>query len=78
MITEVLPTGIAEAHSPCNGTARMTNHILTAIGFLTVLTVGSQLADQGVADHRGDDGSRASHQCDLGINSSHHTYSVGI
>ena len=78
VITEMLPTWVAEAHAPCNGTAGMTNHVLTAVGLPTVLTVGSQFADKGVAHHRGNDASRASHQCDLGIYSSHHTYSLGI
>ena len=56
----------------------MANHVLAAISLPTVLTVGSQFADKAVANHRGDDASRASHQCDLGIYSSHHTYSLGI
>jgi hypothetical protein len=54
------------------------HHVLAAIGFSAVLTIGSQLADEGVPDHRGDDASRASHQCDLGIGSEYHTYSLGI
>jgi len=74
----MLPTRVAEAHSPRDGTARMTNHVLTAVGLPTVLTVGSQLADQGVANYGGDDDARASHQRDLGINRSNHTYSLGM
>jgi hypothetical protein len=78
VITEMLPTRVAEPHSPRNGTARMTNHVLTAVGLPTVLTVGSQLADQSVAHHGGDDDPRASHQRDLGINSSHHIFTRHI
>lgn len=50
----------------------MPDHELAAVGLLTVLTVGSELADGGLTHHRGDEGPRLSHQSDLGSSSSSH------
>lgn len=75
---EMLPARVAEPDAPGYGPARVAHHVLAAIGLSAVLTIGSQLADEGVAHHRGDDASGASHQRDLGISSSYHTYSLGI
>ena len=55
---------------PRDGTAGMTNDVLTVVGLPTVLAIGSQFADKGVTYDRGNDASRASYQCDLGIYSS--------
>jgi hypothetical protein len=74
----MLPATVTETDAPGYGSARVAHQVLAAIGLSAVLTIGRQLADEGVADHRGDDAPRASHQCDLGISSSYHTYSLGI